>query len=388
MAKGKPDEKETDKEKAKAAQAPASPKQARQAAQQLPEQRLGDTPVAPWNMPKPEEKTAAEPLKEALTEALAQVDTPDKAEKVVDTLEAALGETLAEKVVGKAKESAGSGAQHVKEAGKAAPKAEKPGAVLAETARVIEAAKGRDKEALAEAAQEVFSPEQQGTAPPGWYEQSRDLLRKALLKRLAPLEMLDAEIFIRLNHLPHSHFTNGLFYFLTFIFGGGVAWYVLLGADMLRRRRWDAHMFRATVIPLAAATAIVEFPIKAIFRRRRPFIKLIRAIVIGKKPGTFSFPSGHSASSFAGAWLLRQHFPRLTPLWYGFAALVAFSRVYLGDHYPGDVLTGSLLGHFLGMALGRALGHKKAATTPPTSISRAAGCRPARRSRRRSSPTV
>ncbi len=138
-----------------------------------------------------------------------------------------------------------------------------------------------------------------------------------------------------------------------------MAWYLLLGASMLRRRRWDALMVRRTALPLMAATALVEYPIKAIFRRRRPFIKLIRAIVIGKKPGTFSFPSGHAASSFAGAWLLRQHFPRQSPLWYGIAALVAFSRVYLGDHYPGDVLTGSLLGHFLGMVFGKFMGHRK-----------------------------
>lgn len=329
------------------------------ATEALPEQKLGDTPVAPWNMPKPEQKVAAEPVKAALTEAVGEVDSPEKAEQVVDNLEAALGDQLAKEVVGQTKESTESAAQNVKQAAESTTQAEKPATVLAETARVIEAAHGKEKEALSEAAQEAFSPEQQGGAPPSWYEQQRDWLRQALVKRLAPWEKLDAELFIRINHLPHSHFSNGIFYFLTFIFGGGVAWYVLLGADMLRRGRWDQAMFRNTALPLAAATAIVEYPVKAIFRRRRPFIKLIRAIVIGKKPGTFSFPSGHSASSFAGAWLLRQHFPRLTPLWYGIAGLVAFSRVYLGDHYPGDVVTGSLLGHFLGMALGRLMGHKK-----------------------------
>jgi len=333
--------------------------QPKDAPKALPEQKLGDTPVAPWQMPNAAQKAAAEPVKEALAEAISEVDSPEKAEQVAETLEAAVGGEPVEKVVGGEKESARTAARTVKQAERAAPAEAKPAAVLAETARVIEAAEGKDKEALAEAAQEALSPEQQGGTPPRWYDQQREWLRQALFRRLAPLEKLDAELFLRINHLPHSRLSNGLFYFLTFIFGGGVAWMLLLGADMLRRRTWDRLMFRGTVLPLIVSTAIVEYPVKAVFRRRRPFIKLIRAIVIGKKPGTFSFPSGHSASSFAGAWLLKQHFPRQAPLWYGIATLVAFSRVYLGDHYPGDVLTGSLLGHFLGMVFGRLMGHRK-----------------------------
>ena len=360
MAKGNDQDKPKHKAKDKVKAAPVG--DGKQAAQQLPEQKLGDTPVAPWNVPTPEKKAAAEPVKEAVAKAVAEVDSPEKAERVVDELESTLGQQTTSQVVGQTKESAATAAATVKEAersAEAAPTEVKPAAVLAETARVVEAATGQDKEALAEAVQEALSPEQQGAAPPGWYDQRRAWLRQALVGRLQPLEKLDAELFLRINHLPHSHFSNGIFYFITFIFGGGVAWFLMLGADMLRRRTWDRLMFRGTVLPLIAATAIVEYPVKAIFRRRRPFIKLIRAIVIGKKPGTFSFPSGHSASSFAGAWLLKQHYPRQAPLWYGIAALVAFSRVYLGDHYPGDVVTGSLVGHFLAMVFGRWMGHGK-----------------------------
>lgn len=97
-------------------------------------------------------------------------------------------------------------------------------------------------------------------------------------------------------------------------------------------------------LPLLLSSAIIEQPVKAYFRRKRPFIAIVEAIVIGKKPGTGSFPSGHSAVAFTGAWLLGRIFPRQRALLYGIAGLVGFSRVYLGDHYPGDVLTGSALG--------------------------------------------
>jgi len=116
---------------------------------------------------------------------------------------------------------------------------------------------------------------------------------------------------------------------------------------------------RQIALPLTITTALVEFPIKSYFRRRRPFITIIQAIVIGKKPGTWSFPSGHSASAFGGAWLMNHTFERRWRLRYILASLVAFSRIYLGDHYPGDVTSGSLLGLLFAMFFRWVLGGKR-----------------------------
>lgn len=68
-------------------------------------------------------------------------------------------------------------------------------------------------------------------------------------------------------------------------------------------------------------------------------------------PSTFSFPSGHATVAFACATVLALAVPRLRWWLYGLAALIAFSRVYVGVHYPGDVLVGALLG----VAIARAL---------------------------------
>jgi membrane-associated phospholipid phosphatase len=127
----------------------------------------------------------------------------------------------------------------------------------------------------------------------------------------------------------------------------------------MRSRGSASSLFRETALPMVISSSIVEYPIKSYFRRRRPFITIIQAIVIGKKPGSWSFPSGHSAAAFAGAWLLSRRYPRWSALNYMAAGLVAFSRMYLGDHYPGDVLSGSVAGLLLAHAFHWILGGRK-----------------------------
>lgn len=65
-----------------------------------------------------------------------------------------------------------------------------------------------------------------------------------------------------------------------------------------------------------------------------------------------SFPAGHAATAFAGALLLAFVMPRVAPYVLGFATLIAASRVYVGVHYPTDVLAGALLGAAVGAAAG------------------------------------
>jgi undecaprenyl-diphosphatase len=61
-------------------------------------------------------------------------------------------------------------------------------------------------------------------------------------------------------------------------------------------------------------------------------------------PHSFSFPSGHTATSFAAAYAVARTLGRRWAWLYAVAALIAFSRLYLGVHYPADVLGGIILG--------------------------------------------
>lgn len=83
---------------------------------------------------------------------------------------------------------------------------------------------------------------------------------------------------------------------------------------------------------------------KHLFDRERPsiFDKNIAPLV--KTPGSSSFPSGHAATAAAGSLTLSVIYPVLTPIFLLAALLTALSRVYLGVHYPSDVLAGVIIG--------------------------------------------
>jgi undecaprenyl-diphosphatase len=88
---------------------------------------------------------------------------------------------------------------------------------------------------------------------------------------------------------------------------------------------------------------LVQQVIKPVARRKRPFVGR-DVVVVGIKAEDASFPSGHTASSFAAATALSSFYPKAGPLAFTLAALVGISRVHLGHHFPSDVAIGSVIG--------------------------------------------
>ena len=88
--------------------------------------------------------------------------------------------------------------------------------------------------------------------------------------------------------------------------------------------------------------------LKPFFQRLRPSHELIDGIrLLVPKGGKYGFVSSHAANIFAAATVLSYFYIKYKKLFFTIAVLVAFSRVYVGVHYPADIFFGSLLGYGL-----------------------------------------
>jgi undecaprenyl-diphosphatase len=117
-------------------------------------------------------------------------------------------------------------------------------------------------------------------------------------------------------------------------------------------RRHYARRASFCVGAVAVAMA-VDQALKYLIARPRPWSVLPETHVVGTLEMSASFPSGHTTASFALAMAAALVFRRLGPWPLVAAALVGFSRIVVGMHYPGDVLAGALLGTLTPLALHR-----------------------------------
>lgn len=128
---------------------------------------------------------------------------------------------------------------------------------------------------------------------------------------------------------------------LTAIGGGGLVWLITgFGLVIAGRLRW--RDLAKIVLTVVVTTLMADFLIKPLFHRPRPFLVWTAFPVIGHRPHDFSFPSGHAADGFAAALVLLRTVPGGWLVWAFLAVAIAYSRLYLGVHYPSDI-AGSLL---------------------------------------------
>ena len=157
-------------------------------------------------------------------------------------------------------------------------------------------------------------------------------------------------LFYSINLGMENGFLNTLMPDLT-NFGSFIAWGIICGLIYLFGGSKSKQIAILGLAALILGNAVV-YVLKYVVAEPRPFLVLGNVHQLVPESEVYSFPSGHSASSFAVATILglkyslnfkNKRFRLIYPL-IAFAALIGFSRVYIGVHYPLDVVFGALIG--------------------------------------------
>jgi len=161
------------------------------------------------------------------------------------------------------------------------------------------------------------------------------------------LRTFDTNIFFSINHLPHTWWSDMVGQMFSGFENAWIVWFCIGIILFVREERKD-HWFIISSGILATLTyTLSELLIKQSIGRIRPDV-LFGAIVVGTVPISFSFPSTHATLAIACAYLFSEKEPRWRWWLYVLATFVCLSRIYLGHHYPIDVIGGILIGISIG----------------------------------------
>lgn len=105
-----------------------------------------------------------------------------------------------------------------------------------------------------------------------------------------------------------------------------------------------SRLIALQILPKLLLTLVISRTIKKLSKRPRPSKSLQGFSSLLRDPDPYSFPSSHSACAWAVAISLGLALGGGWPVWIAYAAAISYSRIYVGAHYPLDVLLGGILG--------------------------------------------
>lgn len=160
------------------------------------------------------------------------------------------------------------------------------------------------------------------------------------------LYSFDTQLFLLFNHLPHNQALDSVGRFLSVVGPERVVWIPITAWFFIKSRGAMRRFFVPLFLTLIVSWVSAEL-LKIIVARGRPSAAM-GAIIIGSDQGDFSFPSAHATVAFALAVALSAVEPKWKRPFYVLALAIGVSRMYLGYHYPLDVLAGAILGVVVG----------------------------------------
>ncbi|GBE58503.1 putative undecaprenyl-diphosphatase YbjG [bacterium BMS3Abin01] len=160
-------------------------------------------------------------------------------------------------------------------------------------------------------------------------------------------ESLDYTMFVALRTRGHPRWLEKIVIIFSQSGSWGLFWLGLALVLWLAGVSFGRGVF-FFLIPVIYTTLIVNYIIKSIGKRERPVSDDPRLQPLVGVPSSKSFPSSHAAMSFAAAVAMTFYYAPLWAMFFGLAFLMSWSRVYVGVHYPSDVIAGTFVGLLMG----------------------------------------
>jgi len=156
----------------------------------------------------------------------------------------------------------------------------------------------------------------------------------------------EAGILLFIQEFIRNEILTPIFLFITHLGDGGMIWIIACVLMLFfKKTRWVGV---TGLLALLGSLLINNMLIKNLVARPRPFVRIEDLTILIPIPSEYSFPSGHTASSFAAAFVFLRHLPKKLGIpAIVLASLIGLSRMYIGVHYPTDILFGVLSGWLL-----------------------------------------
>lgn len=153
---------------------------------------------------------------------------------------------------------------------------------------------------------------------------------------------IDQSVFLDINRSIANSFFDTVFpVFREFTY---VFWLLLIVYFWTRDEKELALLTGAGIL----AGAMFTYPLKFIIDRARPYDQIESARLLTPSESDPSFPSGHTELSFLAATIVSRYHPGYSKYLYSFSFIVGLSRIYVGVHFPMDVVGGVLVGVIIG----------------------------------------
>ncbi len=163
------------------------------------------------------------------------------------------------------------------------------------------------------------------------------------------LARIDGNILLWIQEVVRNPILTPVFTFITTLGNAGTIW--ILFCIVLLSKKNTRRIGAMGIAALLGSVVINNYLLKNLVERPRPFDIIEGLHPLVTRPKDFSFPSGHTSSSFAAATVFYRNLPKRFGMWMLLlATLIGVSRLYVGVHYPSDVLVGIFVGVAIGFA--------------------------------------